>query len=162
MSYLPILLSLAGIWAIVVMSPGSCFVATVQYAIRGKSRDGVFVASGIATGTIIWCASSLLGLVVLFGTFGWLCHLVRLAGAIYLIYLGIKTVSQAHKPLLTGQDGRVNISRSKAFQVGFLTDIGSPKEDGCFGSLFATLLPPSAPLWLLVGAVAVVLSIEFI
>lgn len=162
MSYLPILLSLAGIWAIVVISPGPCFVATVQYAMRGKSRDGVFVALGIATGTVIWCASSLLGLAVLFSTFSWLYNLVRLAGAIYLIYLGVKTMRHAHKPMPRLQNNNVGISSSKAWQVGFFTDIGNPKAAVFFGSLFATLLPPDAPLWLLLSAVTVVVLIEFI
>ena len=161
MSYLPILLSLAGIWAIVVISPGPCFVATVQYAMRGKSRDGVFVALGIATGTIIWCATSLLGLAVLFSTFSWLYNLIRLAGAIYLVYLGIKTICYAHKPLPTGQSSNIRISKNKAWQIGFLTDIGNPKAAVFFGSLFATLLPPNAPLWLLLSAVVVVVLFEF-
>lgn len=162
MSYLPILLSLAGIWAIVVISPGPCFVATVQYAVRGRSHDGVFVALGIAVGTIIWCISSLWGLAVLFSTFGWLYHLVRLAGALYLVFLGIKTIRSADKPLPTGQDDGIRVSRSKAWQVGFLTDIGNPKAAVFFGSLFATLLPPDAPLWLLLSAVAIVVVIEFV
>ena len=65
MSYLSILLSLAGIWIIVVVSPGPCFIATIQYAMKGKSRDGVYVSFGIAAGTIIWCTTSLLGLAFL-------------------------------------------------------------------------------------------------
>ncbi|XGV94683.1 MAG: LysE family translocator [Leptolyngbya sp. BL-A-14] len=162
MSYLPILLSLAGVWAIVVISPGPCFVATVQYAVRGKSSDGVFVALGIAVGTIIWCTSSLLGLAVLFSTFNWLYHLVRLAGALYLVFLGIKTICSAHKPLLAEQSDEIRISRRKAWQVGFLTDIGNPKAAVFFGSLFATLLPLDAPLWLLLSAVAIVVVIEFV
>lgn len=80
----------------------------------------------------------------------------------YLIYLGIKTIRNAHQPLLTGQSSPVALSRNKAWQVGFLTDIGNPKAAVFFGSLFATLLPPNAPPGLLVSAVAVVVAIEFI
>ncbi|MEM9907542.1 MAG: LysE family translocator [Cyanobacteria bacterium P01_D01_bin.44] len=162
MSYLSILLSLAGIWAIVVISPGPCFVATVQYAVRGRSLDGMFVALGIAVGTILWCISTLLGLAVLFITFSGLYHLVRLAGALYLFFLGIKTLRSAHKPLSTEKNGEIRISRRKAWQIGFLTDIGNPKAAVFFGSLFATLLPPDAPLWVLLSAVAIVVVIEFV
>lgn len=162
MSYLPILLSLAGIWAIVVISPGPCFVATVQYSLQGKSRDGVWVALGIAAGTILWCVSSLLGLAVLFSTFTWLYHAVRLAGAVYLIYLGIKTIRHAHQPLPGRQDSTIAISKNKAWQVGFLTDIGNPKAAVFFGSLFATFLPPDAPLGLIISAIVLVVLIEFI
>ena len=156
------LLSLAGVWAVVVISPGPCFVATVQYSVRGRRYDGVLVALGIAIGTITWCTSSLLGLAVLFSTFEWLYHLVRLAGALYLIFLGIKTIRLARNPLATKPSGKLRINRSKAWQVGFLTDIGNPKAAVFFGSLFATLLPSDAPLWLLLSAVTIVVVIEFV
>jgi hypothetical protein len=47
MPYLPVFLTLAAIWTLVVISPEPCFVATVQQATRGRCRDGVFVALGI-------------------------------------------------------------------------------------------------------------------
>lgn len=161
MSYLPIFLSLAGIWAVVVISPGPCFVATVQYATRGTSRDGVFVALGIAAGTVIWCVGSLLGLAVLFATFSWLYHVVRLIGALYLIYLGIKTIRSAHKPAPKAISSGVPVSGRKAWQIGFLTDISNPKVAAFFGSLFVTILPPNAPVWVLSTAVALIVLIEF-
>jgi threonine efflux protein len=161
MSYIPVFLTLAAIWAVVVISPGPCFVATVQQATRGSSRDGVFVALGIATGTIIWCAGSLLGLAVLFATFSWLYQLVRLAGATYLLYLGLKTIRHAHQPLPPAGLDVTPIRRGTAWRVGFLTDISNPKAAAFFGSLFAALLPMHAPLWVLVAAVTLVVLIEF-
>lgn len=73
-------LALATIWALVVISPGPCFVAVVQQTTRGTRRHGVLTASGIAVGTIIWCLGSLLGLALLFTTFTWLYNIVRFAG----------------------------------------------------------------------------------
>jgi threonine efflux protein len=131
-------------------------------ATRGRSRDGVFVALGIATGTIIWCAGSLLGLAVLFATFSWLYQLVRLAGAIYLMYLGLKTIRHAHQLLPAAGHGAAPIRLASAWRVGFLTDISNPKAAAFFGSLFAALLPVHAPLWVLVGAVMLVVVIEFL
>jgi threonine efflux protein len=161
MSYLPVFLTLAAIWTVVVISPGPCFVATVQQATRGRSRDGVFVALGIASGTIIWCAGSLLGLAVLFATFSWLYQLVRLAGAIYLLHLGLKTIRHAHQPLPAAGQGAAPIRPASAWRVGFLTDISNPKAAAFFGSLFAALLPVHAPLWVPVAAVLLVVVIEF-
>jgi threonine efflux protein len=162
MPYLPVFLTLAAIWAVVVISPGPCFVATVQQATRGRSRDGVFVALGIATGTIVWCAGSLLGLAVLFATFSWLYQLVRLAGAVYLMYLGLKTIRHAHQPLPAPGQGAAPTRPASAWRVGFLTDISNPKAAAFFGSLFAALLPVHAPLWVLIGAVMLVVVIEFV
>jgi hypothetical protein len=51
MGYLPQLLALAGVWTIVVISPGPDFVATVHHAVSRSRRDGLLVALGISTGT---------------------------------------------------------------------------------------------------------------
>ena len=121
MSYLPVFLTLAAIWAVIVISPGPCFVATVQKATRGSSRDGVFVALGIATGTIIWCAGSLLGRAVLFATFSWLYQLVRLAGAAYLMYLGLKTIRHAHQPLPLARKPAAHVYRRAKRWIDYIT-----------------------------------------
>lgn len=162
MSYSSALLALAGIWAVVVISPGPCFVATVQYATRGERRDGIFVALGVATGTVIWCAGSLFGLALLFATFSWLYHLVRFAGALYLIYLGVRTLLKAHHPVPVLTVQKESITPRMAWRAGFLTDISNPKAAAFFGSLFAALLPAHAPVWVFVVAVMLVVAIEFL
>ena len=96
MSYLPQLLTLAGVWVLVVMSPGPNFVATVHHATARSRRDGLFVALGIATGTTLWVTFGVIGLGVLFARFSWLVEIIRTVGAIYLTYLGARIIWRAH------------------------------------------------------------------
>ncbi len=92
MLYLPQLLALAGVWAIVVISPGPDFVATVHHTVSRSRRDGLLVALGIAASTTIWATVSIVGLGVLFARFSWLVEIIRTTGALYLTYLGIKMI----------------------------------------------------------------------
>lgn len=155
------LLALAAVWSLVVVSPGPCFLAVIQHASSRSRTSGVFVALGIAAGTVVWCAGSLLGLSILFAKAVWLFNVVRLAGAGYLVFLGIRTILMAKRPDLSLVEGSEAMTRRAAWRVGFVTDISNPKAAAFFSSLFAALLPPAAPLGLVALSVAVVVIVEF-
>jgi threonine efflux protein len=159
MSYLPQLLALAGVWAIVVISPGPNFVATVHHAVSYSRRDGLLVVLGIAAGTTIWATVSVVGLGVLFAHVSWLVEVIRTIGAIYLTYLGGKMIWQAARQKVVAEPSAVAPRRGPAWRVGFLTDISNPKAAAFFGSLFSVFLPAYAPLWLQVASVVVVVLI---
>ncbi len=159
MSYLPQLLALAGVWAIVVISPGPDFVATVHHAVSRSRKDGLLVASGIATSTTIWVMVSIVGLGVLFARFSWLVEIIRTVGAFYLTYLGLKMLWQAYRHRRKAEPEVKPVKRGSAWRVGFLTDISNPKAAAFFGSLFAVFLPAHAPLWLQAASVLVVVLI---
>jgi threonine efflux protein len=154
------LISLVLVWSIVVVSPGPCFLAAVQHAAAGTRRDGMFVALGIALGTLLWCTLSLLGLSLLFAKVTVLYDTLRVAGGIYLIYLGVRAIRGARAPLVQSPLARVSHSPWRALRTGFLTDISNPKAAAFFGSLFAALLPAGAPLRVQASAVSVVIGIE--
>lgn len=159
MSYLPQLLALASVWAIVVISPGPDFVATVHHAVSRSRRDGLLVALGIVASTTIWVMVSIVGLGVLFARFSWFVEVIRTVGALYLIYLGIKMLWKAHQHRREAEPEVTLPKRGSAWRVGFLTDLSNPKAAAFFGSLFAVFLPAHSPLWLQVASVVVVVMI---
>jgi len=137
--------TVTGIWLATVIAPGPNFLATVQASLATSRRAGVAVALGIALGTAIWAAVSLAGLGLLFQKVGWLYGLVKLAGAGYLIFVGLQTIVTAKRP--GGAIGRAPLSPGRAFRRGLLTDLSNPKAAAFFTSLFAVAVPPTAPLW---------------
>jgi threonine efflux protein len=160
MSYLPQLLALAGVWALVVISPGPDFVATIHHAVSRSRRDGLLVALGIATSTTIWVVVSLVGLGVLFARVSWLVEVIRIVGALYLTYLGCKMLWHAHRHKQA--DEQRDAARSgSSWRVGFLTDISNPKAAAFFGSLFAVFLPAHAALELQFASIVVIVLISF-
>lgn len=154
--YLQTILAFAGIWAITIMSPGPDFVVTIRYATAGSRRHGVMAALGVAAGCTVWAVGSLLGLSVLLSEIRWLYDLVRLVGALYLVYLGVRTILGAKRPLVVQPDGTARLSGLSALRAGFLTNLSNPKAVAFFGSLFAVLFPVHAPVWVH-GAILLVL-----
>jgi len=67
---------------------------------------------------------------------------------LYLAYLGVKTILNAHRPMQTSMTGTLSSRRISSWQVGFLTNISNPKAVAFFGSIFALLLPAHASFWL--------------
>lgn len=139
--------------------PRPCFVAVAKAASLGKSEAGIKAPLGIALGTLIWCAASLIGVATLIEHFAWIANFIRFAGAAYLLYLGIKTFREAKMPFPVALNGKT--TASSYFRVGFLTDIGNPKAAVFFSSLFAALLPQESPVLLKVSCVGVIILIEF-
>ena len=149
--------TITGIWLATVVSPGPNFLATVQASLSNSRRAGMTVALGIAVGTALWAGLSLAGLGLLFQKVGWLYALVKLAGAAYLIFVGLQMILSARRPAASST--ALPLSDRRAFRRGLLTDLSNPKAAAFFTSLFAVAVPPTAPLWFDVMIVASVVAI---
>ena len=154
--------TIAGVWLITVVSPGPNFFATAHTAVAVSRRDGLLVAAGVALGTLLWATVSLLGLGVLFQTAGWLYQGVKLVGAAYLLFVGLRMILGAWRNTASGPGpaaARRSACGGRAFRFGLLTDLSNPKAAAFFTSLFAVAVPPTAPLWFDVLIVATVVVI---
>jgi threonine efflux protein len=183
MAYLPHLLALAGIWALVVLSPGPDFVVTVSRAAVSR-RSGMAAAAGIVLGTAIWASASAAGLELVLAQYRWVAGVVRLLGASYLVWLGFRLILRARSPVpasaeepaeansavqarspapacptVSAAGTRQRARRGAAFRSGLLADLGNPKAAVFWTSLFAAVLPPTAPIWVRAAAVAVAVLI---
>ncbi len=183
MSYLPQLLTLMGIYIIELMSPGPDFLATTRYAIARSRGDGVLVALGITSGNALWIITSMLGLGILFAHVSWLVNIVQIAGALFLIYLGIKTILSANHPIQPASNNQQNSAspthtinapdiprtanhafahnRSSSWRIGLLTNVGNPKALVFYTSIFAVLLPTHSPIWLQTSTALLMLLFSF-
>ena len=159
MDYLPRLMVLVGVWVLAVISPGPGFAATVQYATARSRRDGVLVALGITSALSIWIIGSMVGLGLLLARMSWLVEIIRAIGALYLVYLGIRTILYAHHPASLASSKPVAMPGFSVWRVGFLTNIGNPKAVAFFSSLFVVLLPANPPLWVQAASVVLMLMV---
>jgi threonine efflux protein len=146
-------------WTFALVSPGPDFVVTVRYATTRSRREGALVGLGVASAIAIWASMSMFGLVAVLAKVSWLYESIRLAGALYLAYLGIGALlaarakgRKAHNEEATRPEADTGWWR--AWRVGFLTNIGNPKAAVFFGSLFSALLPAHPDLWVQVTVVA--------
>lgn len=158
MEFLPQLLALTGVVALACISPGPDFVAVTSHSLTSR-RAGLSIAAGISLAVGVWATLAITGLGVLLTQLAWLYEVIRVVGALFLIYLGGRMLLNAwrHKPSeISVEPPRT--SRSP-FLTGFLVGMTNPKTALFFGSLFLMLLPAHAPGWLYGSTVAIVIAI---
>jgi threonine efflux protein len=154
------LAALFAVHLLVVASPGPAFLAVSRTAISNSRAAGVVAASGMATGALIWAVATLFGLDMLFAKAPWLYDAMRLGGAAYLIYLGIGMLRSAWR----GErmvSGAVAMAGRRTFLRSLGVQLSNPKAAVFFGSIFVTLLPAAAPLWVKCAALAILGINEF-
>ncbi|RQS60686.1 lysine transporter LysE [Burkholderia sp. Bp8963] len=160
MSYIPQLAAVGGVMLLACVSPGPDLIAVTSHAL-GNRRAGLHAALGIATSHAVWAAMAIFGLGLIVAKLAWLYEAIRIAGAAYLIYLGVKTLwglrQSAQQP-----DPAVAPARSgaQAYRKGLLVGVTNPKAAAFFGSLFVTLLPAHAPSWVHGATLAIVVAVS--
>jgi threonine/homoserine/homoserine lactone efflux protein len=144
---------------VAVISPGPSFLITARTAVTRSRTEGVKIALGLAAGTIVWAGAALFGLNVLFHTVPILFTAMKIAGALFLIYIAWMICTHAAEPLKLEGDGAVETGSS--FWRGFWVQLSNPKVMVFFGSIFIAMLPENPPVWLLVSLLCVVTFNEF-
>jgi threonine/homoserine/homoserine lactone efflux protein len=141
------LIMVMAVWAVTVVTPGPNFLATAHATLTRSRQAGLLVVAGITVGTALWGTASLFGLGLLFQTAGGLYQAVKLAGAAYLVYVGVRLILSARRASAPMRIDGPAIPASRAFRHGLVTDLSNPKAAAFFTSLFAVAVPPTAPLW---------------
>lgn len=147
------LLSIGLIQLLAVISPGPSFLITARTAVAQSRLDGIKVALGLGAGTVIWSSAALLGLNAVFHAVPVLFMGMKVAGALFLLYIAYMIFRHAAEPLKI--DATVE-ALGNPFVKGFLTQIANPKVAVFFGSIFIAMLPAQVPLWMTVALIAVV------
>ncbi|MGL4527027.1 MAG: LysE family translocator, partial [Aestuariivirga sp.] len=110
------------------------------------------VALGLTAGTVIWSSAALLGLNAVFHAMPMLFMAMKVAGALFLIWIAWQIFRHARDPIaMDGADATGN-----PFMRGFLTQLANPKVVVFFGSIFIAMLPASVPLWMTLALIAIV------
>jgi len=156
------LLAILGTLTLGAMSPGPSFVLVARTAVARSRHAGLAAALGMGVGGAIFCGLALMGLIALLASVAWLYALLKIAGALYLFYLAVMIWRGARQPLaIEGSDaGEGRSRRGRAFAVGLMTQLSNPKTAIVYSSIFAALLPPSPPAWMVSVLPPMIFSIE--
>jgi threonine/homoserine/homoserine lactone efflux protein len=135
-----------GVSALVIVTPGQDTALTIRNTLFGGRRAGVFTAAGVASGQAFWTLAASLGLAAILSASEPAFLAVRLAGAAYLILLGVQT-------LLGSSHASVRPGRGSPFRQGLLSNLGNPKMAVFFTSLLPQFGGSSFPVLLGLGLV---------
>jgi threonine/homoserine/homoserine lactone efflux protein len=104
--------------------PGPAVLLTLTRSMGGGRRVGIATGLGIATGDFIHTIAATLGLSALLSTSAAAFSLVKYAGALYLIYLGVRAFLEKTE---LSQLAAAPITAVTAFRQGILSEILNPK-----------------------------------
>lgn len=142
-----------GISVLVIVTPGQDTALTIRNTLLGKRRAGIATAAGVSTGQLTWTLATSAGLAALLTASAPIFTAVRLAGAAYLVFLGVEALhgaltSPTHpspSPVsgegpgggLEGRGGGLRFYRQ-----GLLSNLGNPKMVIFFSSLLPQFVTP--------------------
>lgn len=144
------LLAVALITVLAVISPGADFAMTVRNSYLYGRAPGLFSAVGISLGVLVHVTYTILGVGLLIAHSPSAFTVIKLVGAGYLVYIGVKTFAQRTRLDIDLSDGPA-ISRIQALRTGFLTNALNPKTTLFVLSTFTQVIHQDTPLWRQIG-----------
>jgi threonine/homoserine/homoserine lactone efflux protein len=126
--------------ALVIVTPGQDTALTIRNSLLGGRRAGVFTALGVSSGQAVWALATSIGLAALLAASEPAFLALKLAGAVYLLYLGLHSLWGAFRgTTATAGDevARRPLRAAVAYRQGVLSNLGNPK----MAVFFTSLLP---------------------
>ena len=133
-------LSLAAICILGAFSPGPSLMVILSITASNGRKAGFLSSFGHGLGVFIYALLSATGLSIILNTYSQLLILVQFLGALFLLYIGIRTIRSL---FLTTADSSKVLSKNmipNRFIDGFLIAIFNPKIAAFFLSLFSQFL----------------------
>ncbi len=139
--HLSVLAAFAVALAIAVAVPGPGIFAVVSCAIGRGFRESLALIGGMVIGDLIYFTLAVLGLAALAHTMGEFFIVVKLAGAGYLLWLGVK-LWRSPPAAMTATEGEIAPPRGfqRSLLGGLMVTIGNPKAIGFYAGLLPTFI----------------------
>jgi threonine/homoserine/homoserine lactone efflux protein len=153
-----------GISVVVILAPGPDTVMVTKNAILHGRRAAFGTAAGVSTGLLVWTLAAAVGIAALIRASAIAFTVVKLAGAGYLIWLGLQAWRHARLASSLAVDAGAirSFSALAGFRQGVASDLGNPKIAVFFTSLlpqFVTSRQSATGALLLLGGLFVGLTL---
>jgi threonine/homoserine/homoserine lactone efflux protein len=138
------LLAFTGIAVVIVLIPGPSVLFTISRALTGGRRTALLNVLGNELGLVGQVVAVAFGLGALIERSAELFTAVKLAGAVYIVYLGVQAIRHRHS-LAEAVGGRVQpVSAARAIRDGAIVGVTNPKTIAAFVVLLPQFTEPSA------------------
>lgn len=129
------LLAAAHVLAVVTPGPNNAFI--MQVASRSR-RSALIAATGIWPAGALWAFAGLSGVGAVIDAAPMLALAIRLAGGVYLCWIGWRILSAVWRPRVQrGGAGGLPDKPLALFAMGFMTNFLNPKAIAYYTSIFA-------------------------
>jgi RhtB (resistance to homoserine/threonine) family protein len=144
--------------ALCMISPGPDMLLVMRNTLVRDRHYGTFTALGVLTGNLIHIGYCVVGIAVLVSRNPVLFQVLRFAGAIYLIYLGIQDLRNA---------SHENINRcspdapcGSAYRQGFINNLLNPKGSLFYLGVFTQVITPDMSLTQMALLIVVMMTVS--
>lgn len=157
------LLALAGLWLIAVITPGPNMILFMAVGLSSPTPSVMATAAAILIGTACWGLAGLFGLFWLFELFPAAAMAVKVAGGLYLAWMGLGLIRRnlSAKPE-TARAPAAMLTPRRAFLTGLATALGNPKSLVFVSSLFAVTRLAEQPLAVGLAGVGVMVAMSLL
>ncbi|MEU7646522.1 LysE family translocator [Streptomyces huasconensis] len=165
-------LTAAGVLAVLTIVPGPDMAVVTRRAVSAGWRDGLRTVGGITGGLLVWGVLTVMGLAAVLAASAVAYTVVKLAGAAYLVFLGVQALARGRRvrPPARGRgvqaqtvDTPPAAPPGSPWRTGLVSNVFNPKIAVFYTGLLPTLAPsalsPHAGMALLVLLHAVLTAV---
>lgn len=141
-------------------TPGPNMLLAFQYGMNYGVKRTAWTLAGLSLGLFVLLLSTLLGLDVISRQLPWLLELIKVIGALYLIYLGIvswrdtgessgliEEAKELSADIASTQKTVATVSDWRLFRIGVWVSLSNPKAILFFAAFFPKFINFEVPLW---------------
>jgi threonine/homoserine/homoserine lactone efflux protein len=139
--------------AIIALSPGPGILYVAARTIAGGRGEGLASSLGTAIGGLVHVLAGAIGVSALVMASAEAFTLLKLAGALYLVWLGLKTTREAST--LRSSD-TPSVGNRRAFRDGILVEALNPKTAAFFLAFLPQFVDPAGAVWLQFAALGLI------
>ncbi len=134
---------------LLIVAPGPVAMLCLRQGARYPFKYAFFSAVGGTTASCVIIFLSLIGIGAFVSSNMTLLNVVKIAGALYLFYLGISHLRQVKSPgnrdLCSSREKPIDKKRGKIFLSSFLIGVSNPKDIIFFIALFPQFIQANSP-----------------
>jgi threonine/homoserine/homoserine lactone efflux protein len=152
-----------GVATLLIVAPGPDSLLVVRNTVRSGRTGGLATAAGTLTGLSVWALATAVGLSSLVQASRIGYDVLRIAGAAYLVWLGIAALRARHGVTSvatadSAEPAAVRGGRLRMYAMGALSNLLNPKIGVFFVAFLPSFIPTGAP----VGAASGLLGLLFV
>lgn len=143
----------------IAVSPGPGIFYVAARTLAGGRGEGLASSFGTGLGGLVHVAAGAVGVSALVMASAEAFTILKLAGALYLVWLGLKAIRDARQPF---EANVTTTGAARAFREGILVEALNPKTAAFFLAFLPQFVDPTTgPIWLqflLLGLISVTLN----
>ncbi|GAA4947221.1 LysE family translocator [Actinoplanes utahensis] len=146
---------------VAMLAPGPDMLFVLGCGMRSGPRAGLLATAGLATSEAVHVLIAAAGLTALFTAVPQAFTALRVAGAVYLAYLGVQMIRRRGSSL---EPSGAVMSGRRAYLTGFLTNLSNPKMIAFSVAFLPQFVDPAlGPVWAQFAVLGLILIVlEFL